>query len=311
MSRDQFDRDGYVIKRDVFSAAEIEELRTRAYAAAARYGMDPAQPSTTEGFFLPADLSALPELSHLLTDERVVSLARELVGDTPIYFRDSAVVLGGKERGWHKDNRNADRFDPAREDWQGDYPLIRMGIYCEDHRRHSGGLSLRKGSHVYAPSLRTRRARLFWGAVAKVRQGKLITTLASGMIAQGKPVHLDTGTGDVAAWSLRTTHSAHTQRLRILRNLKLPPFIESRLPGFLFSPDERERVAIFITFAAPSAHTDRYLEWVKERDYFQDKTGEPVAPEFAAALARSRQVAYVDPWSDADSQQPAVAASGD
>src|SRR4051795_6625506 len=140
-----FQRDGFVIVRGVFSQDEIAGIRAGAYAEAAAAGM---RPGTGKGFALPGDVGSHALLCHLITDPRVVAVARQLLDDQPVHFRDSAVGVGSLERGWHKDNRTADRYDLSGQDWDGDYPLIRMGIYCQDHVEHSGGLALRVGSHT-------------------------------------------------------------------------------------------------------------------------------------------------------------------
>ena len=292
-----FHRDGYTVVRGLFTADEIARLREGAYAAAAEAGMRPEDPASVPGFALPGDLASHPQLCHLVTDERLVSLAEQLLGAPPVHFRDSAVGIGGSERGWHKDNRNSDRYDTGTPDWHGDYPLIRMGIYCEDHAAHSGGLAVRVGSHRPERTARQRFAQARWGLVRKVRDGVLIRTLASGMLAKGKPVHVATRPGDVVAWNMRITHSGHSVRPRGLAKVKLPPFVEQRLPKALVRGEEKTRVAIFLSYGAQSPHLARYVEWLKTRAYFPPRTKDrPMCDDLAEGAA----VEIRDPWHDAE-----------
>ena len=51
-------------------------------------------------------------------------------------------------------------------------------------------------------------------------------------------------------WTLRTTHTGNSVRLRPLPWLKLPTQWEDRLPSWLSLDDERERMAMFASYAA-------------------------------------------------------------
>jgi hypothetical protein len=291
---DQFARDGYLIVRNVLTPEEVQTLREEVYGEATGQGLSPEGPS---GTFLPGDLSSYPALCGLPLDRRLLEISRQLLGSRPIYFRDSAVNIGGSARAWHKDNRNSDRYEPASPDWNGPYPILRMGLYLEDHTRHSGGVALRVGSHVDSSSLRRSLAKVFWGAVQRVRPGDHIRVLASGMLAAGKPIHAGTRAGDVVVWNLRTTHSAHTLRLKLLKELKLPPAVENRLPSFLTLGEDGERVAVFVTFGAESDHLRRFIDHLVSTPYFPERNLQrpPCAEFLSACEERGDALAFVDP----------------
>jgi hypothetical protein len=296
----RFRRDGFLIIPDVFSAQEIEDLRQRAFTVAEETGMEPTAPMSDLGYPLPGDTGSYPEFAHLVTDERIASITRQLIGAPPVYFRDSVVAIGGRDRGWHKDNRNSDRYDTSAPDWQGDYPIVRMAIYCEDHVDHSGGLALRKGSHQPTNPLRKRLAQGLWGALNKVRPRRWIADKATGMLAAGKPIHVATRPGDLVIWTLRITHSGHTVRPRGLKNLKLPPAVESRLPAALATGEDKVRVAVFLTLGARSEHLDRFVEWLRGKEYFRGRTLErPLSPGLADEIERpDAPVGFLDPWAE-------------
>jgi hypothetical protein len=237
-----FNSCGYVIVRGVFSKAEIANLRQRVQDVKARavtrngYLTDPKH---KELVLILGDLLSnreLADLDYVIFDQRVVSCVKQILGPDLVYFGDSSVQTGEGERGFHKDN--VDRYDVNGADWQSDYTLVRVGLYLQDHSRLSGGLKLRVRSHCY-PSYH-----------------------------QGKAIDVKSDAGDVVLWSLRTTHSGNNVRLKGLTSLCLHPRLEAMVPDYLKASGSDERIAMFGTFGAPSAHLDRYIEnMVRRGDY--------------------------------------------
>lgn len=176
-------------------------------------------------------------LRQIVLDERTRTIAARLLGAEPVYFGYSSFQVGGEPRprlSWHKDNRLGDRENPRGLDWKADrYPLIRFGVYFQDHARHSGGLAVRAGSN--------HSTRLWWG----------------------KPVLVSTEPGDVVVWTMTTTHSGQATRLRVPGNLALGGHWMRLVPERLRAPEEKERVAAFLTFARESADMQRYIEHLK------------------------------------------------
>jgi hypothetical protein len=225
----RFQRDGFVIARDVFTRAEVERLRRGVYeyamaAKAKGWLLEPAA-----GEVCPCgDLLGQPELAWVLSDPRVGAIARALIGrDDLVYFGDSSVMLGGSGRGFHKDNTVRD--DATHPDWLTPYSLVRMALYLEDHERHSGGLKVRRGSHLFAD------------------------------VSSGDIVDVPTRAGDIVIWSLRTTHSGHAMRVRGLPFLRLAPRYEARLPEALRTPEDGVRHALFFTFGTNDEHLRNYV----------------------------------------------------
>ena len=132
-------------------------------------------------------------------------------------------------------------------DWRNPYTLIRMGVYLQDHARHSGGLGIRDRSHN-VPDL---------GA--------------------GKPMAVDSEEGDLLVWYLRTTHAGFAARLRFPRQAFFPIRILKKLVGPdyrlppIFEPlphrSPADRLAIFFTYGRRDHHLDRYLAYLKTRPY--------------------------------------------
>ncbi len=224
-----YQRDGYTVVRDVFDPKEVAEWRVRAGAAAEDARSRGCVLRPVQDKVLPVqDLLSLPELGSVVFDERILRIARTLLGqDEIVYFGDSGMQVGGYLGSFHKDNTC--RTDGKHEDWRSPYTLVRLGVYLQDHSRHSGGLKLRRGSHLFAD------------------------------VSSGRVVNVDSRIGDVVAWSLRITHSGHAIRVRGARWLALPPVLELHVPKRLVVPEACQRIALFVTFGLSDAHLERYL----------------------------------------------------
>ena len=214
-----FEQDGYLLLRGVFAPEEIGRLRQAALENRAHKG----------------DLLSNPGLRRVLVDERVLSVARATLGGQPVYFGDSACVIGAQGTGFHKDN--VDREDPNGPDWRGPYPLVRMGIYLQDHESHSGGLAVRSGSH-----LSTDRS-------------------------AGRPTNVATRVGDLVVWNMRITHSGNMKRLKLRPSWVVPPKLGKRLPQGLCLPPDGERAALFAAFGLAGPALDRFIAYLKSRTY--------------------------------------------
>jgi hypothetical protein len=248
---ERFWKDGYLLVKGLFSEENIESARRRIEEIL----QDEGGRSAGDVMVGERDLLSYPGLREWIYDERVLGVVRELVGAEPVYFGDSSFQTGRGARGWHKDNRVSDRFDHRGLDWEGRYPLIRAGIYLQDHSQHSGGLGIRVGSHLP-----------FWPAQLDLpRKLRYHATLL-----HGRPIHVDSTPGDLVVWTLRTTHTGNAVRIKPLPWLKLPTGAEDRVPAWLAMDDEKKRTAMFATYAARSEHLDRYIDYMKTRDYMQE-----------------------------------------
>jgi Phytanoyl-CoA dioxygenase (PhyH) len=234
---DSFDREGYAIIRNVFAPEEIADIRTRVKL---QVEADQAEGKFEQTFFEAmgvktgkGDLLSKVHLRDVLLDDRILGIARSLLPPEPlIYFGESTYQLGSSGRAFHRDN--VDRTRAEGLDWDGPYPLLRMGIYLQDHRHHSGGLKVKAGSHLRD---------------------------------DGPSVLVDSCVGDVVVWNMRTLHSGNAVRLRLMPNFAgLPPsshfrrlkFGEDAVPLWMRRPLERERAALFMSFGVQSLHLDRY-----------------------------------------------------
>jgi hypothetical protein len=185
------------------------------------------------------DLLANPRLREVLADGNFVKIAQQILGEDKIlYTGDSAFTVNGAQRGFHKDN--ADRVDPNAPDWSGRYTVLRFGIYLQDHHRHTGGLNLRHRSHN-TPDL-----------------------------GVGDNVYVRTRVGDVAVWSLRTTHSGNGTLLRFPKSKAPLPQEHDKYPKWRIASKDGDRIALFAALGLDDAHMARYVEYLKTRKYMCD-----------------------------------------
>ncbi|MBM0238748.1 hypothetical protein JNW88_19250 [Micromonospora sp. ATA32] len=218
----QYWEKGYTIVRGVYSQEEIAEFRRGALAGQGKH---------------PGDLLSHPELRSVVTDGRMLDVARQILDrDDIVYYADSAAAIREGVPSFHKDN--ADRDDPDGPDWGSPYTQIRFGIYLQDHYRHSGGLNVREGSH-----------------------NKVNTT-------EGRVRQLCTRAGDLGVWSMRTSHSASGAILRWPFHNVHPHYSQvKRLPSWLIAPKDGQRIALFVGLGADDAHLERYIDYLKSRAY--------------------------------------------
>ncbi|HST56602.1 MAG TPA: phytanoyl-CoA dioxygenase family protein [Solirubrobacteraceae bacterium] len=241
----RFRERGYAIVNGLFEPAEIERLRTTALDTVAELGRQGRGTSSPGGEGVirgcEGDLLSNPALRAALLDPRVLGTIGGLLGGEPTYFGDSSVRIGRNgERGWHRDNVDRRRWRRGPDWHEGPYPLIRCGLYLQDQARHSGGLALRPGSN------------------------------GPGLVRPTRPKLVAAQAGDLVVWELRTVHSGEVVRMRGLPRVPLHPRVQTLLPEGLRVPEGRERIVLFMTFALPGPDLDRYLDYLRSREYMRD-----------------------------------------
>lgn len=239
-----FRRDGYLRLKGLFSSAEMATFNRNADACQA----DREQCSSVSG-----DLLANRHLRQIVLDDRILAVARSLIGGKPIYFGDGQLIIHNptnKVGTYHKDN--VDRLDRNGPDWQGEYNLVRFGIYLEPHVRTSGGILVQAGSHRHMA-----RAR-----VMEILNEEFARPLKFKARYMGLPL------GDVVVWSLRLTHAGMGRYLRLAPFIPITERNGRFIPEFLKSrPVISQRRAIFFTLGADGPHLDRYVAYLKTRGY--------------------------------------------
>jgi hypothetical protein len=239
---EDFNRDGYAVIRNVFSLDEVAALRKAMedlkVNQAKKGTQRPLDPQVPDLVYFYGDMLSAKGIDHLVFDDRLVNVAKAILGPHIVYWGDSTYHFGKGYRGFHKDC--VDRSDPEGLDWKSEYDVIRMGIYLQDHERYSGGIKMRKGSHLY-PDL-----------------------------TSGRAVDVPSHSTDLVVWKLTTTHSGNAVRCRFFPRTTLQNRWENRLPDILALPEQKERHTLLFTYGRPGIHLDRYIKYCVDRgDYHE------------------------------------------
>jgi Phytanoyl-CoA dioxygenase (PhyH) len=262
-TKQQFDTDGYSLVKNAFTEKEIEQMRTlvyEQYEIDTKKGLSFTLPHLkTNAKYAKGDLLSKEKLFHILLNDRIINLARTVLGNNDVvYFGDSSYQIGTGLRGFHRDC--IDRTDLDAPDWKSTYTLIRIGIYLQNHKDYSGGLKVKQGSHINA---------------------------------DGKAVFVDTEVGDVVTWSLKTIHSGNAVRLKWLPTTSIDKG-EGRIPSILKKDEPKERISLFMTFGLRGFHLDRYInEYELKREDTVAHLKASVYSDAALQLANSKGVEII------------------
>ena len=176
-----------------------------------------------------------PLIHEYVYDRRILDPMEAILGDKAIYFGDSTVGFNAVSGGFHKDN--PDRWNQDAPDWQEPYGVIRGAIYLQNHVKDSGGLLLRDKSHN--------------------------TT----SLTEGKPFNVPIEKGDFVIWSLRTTHSGTAMLLKFFPEFIVNSKYYKIIPDFVFRKQKIERIGVFFTYGRKSNTLDRYIKYLKTRQF--------------------------------------------
>ncbi len=219
--KEHLDEHGWMLVKNVFTKDEIELFREYT-----------EKNKTHKG-----DLLSNDSFAKVITDSRIVNILKECLGGKPLYyFGDSTFTVDSKGSGFHKDSRDRKKKN-SKEYADKDYPLLRIGIYLQDHKNHSKGLVLRSKSHLYQT------------------------------VHKGEIINVKSEIGDVVVWKLTTTHSANAGVLSAMPNYAIHPFITKYLPDFLKQKYTSPRMAFFATFGIDDEYTTSYIDYLKTREY--------------------------------------------
>ncbi len=290
LSADQvatFEREGYLLIPNVFSAAEIEALR----AAIFRLNGNPKLVfSARDATKFRGSLFNYRDLQMVPFDDRLLDIVRSVLGDSLVYFGDSSVQMGQGPRGLHRDNIH--RFNPIGPDWVGPYPLVRMGVYIGDFETQSGGLKLVPRSHrPLVPFLSSRTLQRLSRATRFLtppfRWGRDLVAVFQG--GENVPSH----SGDVLIWSFRLLHSGNAVKLKRFPRWALPVWLERRVPESWRRPGNQDRMVMFCAYANPGEHLQRYLAARRPGDLEQWR--QTRWNDSFEGMARAKHVALLKP----------------
>ena len=234
-----FKKNGYIILRNVYSKDQI--LRYRKFIKnkiQESRGLEKKNWKDLENLNF-KDILSYPELRDVILNRNLLEKIKILLNDEEVYYWGYSSFRYNEKtyRSTHNDAKNDDD-----NPFKTFYPLLRIGVYLQDHEKFSNGLKIFKGSkhsYNYGRTL-----------LKKALKEKDFRYLIPQTL---RPVNVDTKPGDVVIWNLRTCHSANALRLKYFNKIFLNPIIENLLEKFIpkiFEPNEKEIAVIFSTFGA-------------------------------------------------------------
>lgn len=243
----KFWEDGYLLIKSVFSRDEVKNLKEKIIKAE-RNTKDLEYTSAQKP---KPDLLSLDLFVDYLLDDRILSIAKKILGGDPVYFGDSSYAIRKKSHGigeYHTDN--ADRSTNG-SDWSGKYPIIRFAIYLQDHKKNGGGPLINKKSHK------------------KIITNSRLRALNQEVFGwlNGNSTYVASEIGDIALWNLRTTHAGTGQYFKYFFNKPVSARLAKIVPKILYSKSIEDRYYITSTFGLEGNHLNNYLKYLKTRNY--------------------------------------------
>lgn len=258
---------GFCLIKGVFSGEQMADLEAELARLSDIYS----------GSF--PDLYSIPSLRWVMLNEKVLGIARALLGPHPVYYRETSIAFE-KERGTLTYNPYNELHCDARgspenihDVWQERdteiYPAYRYAVYMRDYSKHSGGLKVVPGSHL-GPAVSYRRYH-YPKYIRKLPKHEVVLPQGLGSFKAHQPpfaiYNVASEPGDVVVFNLRTYHSAGAVRFPGLLDLALLPMTEQALRpsaeaigAFVPIPDGC-RNAVFFDYAGSSAQADLYIKW--------------------------------------------------
>ena len=245
---------GWSLIKSVFSTAEVARFR------------EIANQLKDEQYS--ADLLGHPLTRTILFDDRILSTVKQFLGtDDLVYFGDSSCTISKQPGSAHFHKDNPDKLNGNGPDWQEEYPVIRLGIYLQNHDRFSGALAIRDRSHK------------------------------TNDLKAGSPFYVDNQVGDLSAWYLTTTHAGYSKRLKFAPNFFLNTSLYRFVPDFMFVPEEQYRIAYFMTFGKKGPLLDRYLRYLKTREYMVQAWKKSKYDQSCFDFAEAKGIQLIDMYS--------------
>ena len=248
MNINEIHKNGFVIYKNFFSDDEVNELKE--FAKEYKNNLD------HQGC-----PSLLKHSEYFFCNEKIFNLLKDIFKTNPIYFGDSNFLTGSQSQSgnmtFHKDS--VDRLNFSLSDWQSPYTVIRVAIFFLDHSKYSGAISFRKKSHMGDRFKRT-----------KLIKSPLIFLIDFIELIFGISVYASTKPNDLVIWKLTTDHAANSNALKFSINKAITKFT-NWIPSFLKLPKFKgERLGFVATFGIRDHHLERYIRYLKTRNYMLD-----------------------------------------
>ena len=201
---------------------------------------------------MPDGVSRTRDFWPLVLHDRLVSVARELLGPGACFLQHTDLHVGFSALGWHRDSVNR-TFGEGR-DWDESrepYRLVRAGVYLQSHEESRFRLGVVPGTHRPGPASAERR-RL---ESATGWQGRLRGLFAEDPLER-EALWLKVGSGDCVLFDPRLLHSG--------------------------TPFDGPKYSFFLAYGLPNGHFHRHRAYYRRRR--ADLAYQDLDPELVALL---------------------------
>ena len=238
--KDQFDRDGYVVVRQLLAEDEVETYKglLRRHS-----GLDDSSFSkgfaSSGGWSKPDGVTSTPDFWPLIFNQRLLHVVRETLGPEARYTQHSDLHVHVGSVGWHRDS--AHRAFGVGPDWDESrvpYLIARVAIYLQDHAESGSALGVIPGTHRQDEASRRAAREVERGAKLL---GKLRIKEQLPPLLRARPVWIKTEPGDCVVFNQRLFHSG------------------SKIRG--------PKYAIYLSYGAPNEHAHNH-----RRYYLEERT---------------------------------------
>ena len=244
-----FWKNGYTVIRNVYTKDQIIRFRNFIKKKGEEItGSEQKDWRTLKGEGL-KDVLSYKELRDSILNETLLKTIKHIFDDENIYYWGYSRFRFNEKthRNTHNDAKN-DNQNPFKTK----YPILRIGIYLQDHKNYSDGLKIfKKSCHSFKLG-RTLLRKI-------IKENELRYLLPQRFSSE----NIDSQPGDIILWNLRTCHSANALRIRFMKNLSLRPSVENFLEKYfprLLLPRENDRAVIFSDFGKMSEPLIDYIK---------------------------------------------------
>lgn len=264
MSIATFERDGFALVPDVFSADEVARMRS---TVAGLFALPSKQQGDISGAgrigSIRFDVCArYPELRWILGHEGLLRALRELLGEDFLYLPEMSMHQSGFGD-WHKDTTSQERAGQTFH-WDPGFLMVEAAIYLQPNTEtYGGGLEVIPGSHKTPDTYKD----VGHTGVASKVQSKLKQL---GVLKPKPGYRIPSKAGDLVLFHFRLDHKATWPKVKEM-------------------PAEKQKLALFFACSKNNAYARQYRDYIGSRaDYVYLQKHD--YPEDLLAYAREKSM---------------------
>tara|TARA_B100000787_G_scaffold121418_1_gene91248 strand:- start:1021 stop:1902 length:882 start_codon:yes stop_codon:yes gene_type:complete len=244
-------KNGYIILKNIYSTEQVARFRNIIKKEVTKdLGNESRDYQFLEQTHL-KDVLSYSGLEEVILNEKLINALNGILDKQVVYWGFSSFRWNEKAyRRFHNDARNDTECPFTTK-----YPLVRVGVYLQDHSSFSNGLKIWKGSCNTLKYGRTLLKKIIFG------KGSLKYLLPQQLYSS---INVELEPGDAVIWNLRTCHSGMPIRVKYFQKTSFHPIIENFIEKFfpkLIIKSDVERAVLFSTFGAESKALENFVNY--------------------------------------------------